>query len=381
MAVGCDAGWVHGPPVARRDQLVDIAIAVAFGLLSALLIAGVVDGAADRAVAGALATAHIAPLVVRRRWPVWVITAMAATALLTVPVGVPVLVLGPAIGVGVYTVGSSVEPTRAKQVLGGLLVLMAVVVTANGSDGGTLVTNTVALTLVWWLGDRARRAALETEAERAAMAEAVRQATLDERLRIARELHDVVAHAMSVIAVQAGTGRFVIDESPAIAAEALATIETTSRGALEEMRRMLEVLRDHEASGELFPAPGLADLGALVEANLDAGLDVEVVTEGQAVDLPSGLDLCVFRIVQEALTNVRKHAHASRAVVRVRYDESILTVEVRDDGVGAHGAGGEGHGLVGMRERAALYAGSIEMGPADGHGYRVLARFPLGEPV
>jgi signal transduction histidine kinase len=255
---------------------------------------------------------------------------------------------------------------------------MAVVVTANGSDAGTVVTNTVALVLAWWLGDRARRAALETEAERAAVAEAVRQATLDERLRIARELHDVVAHAMSVIAVQAGTGRFVIDESPAVAAEALATIETTSRAALEEMRRMLEVLRDHEAAGELLPAPGLGDIDRLVEANLDAGLDVEVVTEGQAAALPSGLGLCAFRIIQEALTNVRKHAHASRAVVAVRYDESLLTVEVRDDGVGARGPGREGHGLVGMRERAALYAGSVETGSAEGGGYRVRARFPLG---
>ena len=376
--MGCDAGWVDGPPLARRDQLLDVSIAVAFGLVSALLISGVVDGAADRALAGGLAAAHIAPLAVRRRWPIVVVAAMAATALLTVPAGVPVVVLGPAITVGVYSVGSLVEPRRGRQVLAALLVVMAVVVTANGSDGGTVVTNTVALILAWWLGDRARRAARETEAERAAVAEAVRQATLDERLRIARELHDVVAHAMSVIAVQAGTGRFVIDESPAVAAAALATIETTSRAALEEMRRMLEVLRDHEATGDLLPAPGLGDIDRLVEANLDAGLDVEVVTEGQASALPSGLGLCAFRIVQEALTNVRKHAHASRAVVAVRYGESLLTVEVRDDGVGARGTGREGHGLVGMRERAALYAGSVETGSAEEGGYRVLARFPLG---
>ncbi|HEX7166375.1 MAG TPA: sensor histidine kinase, partial [Acidimicrobiales bacterium] len=204
-------------------------------------------------------------------------------------------------------------------------------------------------------------------------------AVADERLRIARELHDVVAHAMSVIAVQAGTGRFVIRESPDVAAGALAAIETTSRDALQEMRRLLAVLRDGEPDGELLPAPGLADLSELVAASAAAGVDVEVVTRGDPLPLPAGLDLCAYRIVQEALTNVRKHARATRATVAVSYDETELTVEVRDDGVGAASPPVPGHGLVGMRERVTLYDGSLETGPARPGGFRVFARLPLPE--
>jgi signal transduction histidine kinase len=146
-------------------------------------------------------------------------------------------------------------------------VVTGVVVAGNGMDAGTVVGDAVGITVAWWLGDRARRGALDTERERAAGVEAARRAAAAERLQIARELHDVVAHAMSVIAVQAGTGRFVADGSPDLARDALASIETTSRARLQEMRRLLSVLRDEDAvAGDLLPAPGLADVDGLVAA-------------------------------------------------------------------------------------------------------------------
>ena len=173
------------------------------------------------------------------------------------------------------------------------------------------------------------------------------RAVTEERLRIARELHDVVAHTMSVVAVHAGTGRMVADDDPAAARQALATIETTTRSALVEMRRMLGVLRgsDGEQPGTLAPAPGLGDLDALVADVVRSGVTVEVRVEGDRADVPAGVDLAAYRIVQEALTNVIKHAGRVRATVAVRYTDDAVTVEVDDEGRpgddSAIGAGGD----------------------------------------
>jgi len=271
-----------------------------------------------------------------------------------------------------------VEPRRSRQALAATLVVMAAVVFGNNMNAGTVVSDAVAITVAWWLGDRSRRAALDTERQRAAGAETARRAAAAERLRIARELHDVVAHAMSVIAVQAGTGRFVIDESPDVARDALTSIETTSRAALREMRRLLSVLRDDEmAAGDLSPTPGLRDVERLVAATTDADVLVEVRTSGDVVPLPSGVDLCAYRVIQEALTNVRKHADASSATVTIAYEPAALRLEVVDDGAGTGGSAGGGQGHLGMRERVSLYGGVLEIGPRAGGGYRVAARLPL----
>jgi signal transduction histidine kinase len=358
----------------------DALVVLGFGLLSAFLIVGVVDDGPGRARAGTLAVLHIAPLALRRRWPAPVLGAMAASALLTIPLGVPLVVLGPAVLVAVYTVGATLEPPRSRQALVGTLVVTGVVVAGNGMDAGTVVGDAVGITVAWWLGDRARRGALDTERERAAGVEAARRAAAAERLQIARELHDVVAHAMSVIAVQAGTGRFVADGSPDLARDALASIETTSRAALQEMRRLLSVLRDEDAvAGDLLPAPGLADVDGLVAATAGAGVAVDLRTCGDVVPLPSGVDLCAYRVVQEALTNVRKHARASRATVTIAYEPAALSLEIVDDGVGDGAPAGGGQGQVGMRERVHLYGGDVEVGPCAGGGYRVAARLPLAE--
>jgi signal transduction histidine kinase len=211
-----------------------------------------------------------------------------------------------------------------------------------------------------------------------------RRAVVEERLRLARELHDVVAHAMSVIAVQSGVGAHVADTQPEEAAKALAAIEATSRAALEELRRLLGVLRqEDEPQGDLAPVPGLADLEGLLAEVAKTGLAVKLQVHGTRPSLPAGVDLSAYRIVQEALTNVVKHAGPARAQVTVGYHDQNVTVEVTDDGRGAmtsasDGRVGSGHGLIGMRERVAAFGGNLEVGPGLDGGFRVAARLPLG---
>jgi signal transduction histidine kinase len=202
------------------------------------------------------------------------------------------------------------------------------------------------------------------------------EAVAQERARIARELHDVVAHAISVIVLQARGGRRVLATSPDEASSAFDTIEHTGEQALEEMRRLLAVLRYDEEHG-LAPQPGLHALDDLAGSMTRMGLPVEVVREGTPVELAAGLDLSAYRIVQEALTNALKHAGPARACVRVRYGTVHLDLEVVDDGPGTGSGGGSGHGLVGIRERAELYGGHVEAGRCPAGGYSVRARLPI----
>jgi signal transduction histidine kinase len=199
-----------------------------------------------------------------------------------------------------------------------------------------------------------------------------------ERMRIAQELHDVVAHSMGVIAVQAGVGAHVIDTDPAEAKKSLDAISTTSRATLTEIRRLLGVLRS-DGDTDYQPAPGLDDLAHLVTDLDGAGLAVDVQIVGTRHDLPPGVDLTAYRIVQEALTNVLKHAGPASATVTVGYEPDAVRLEVVDDGRGVNGrSSGSGHGLVGMRERVAVYGGTLETGPRTGGGFRVAARLPYG---
>jgi signal transduction histidine kinase len=231
---------------------------------------------------------------------------------------------------------------------------------------------------------RRRQAAAEEHERRAgalekAREELARYAVAQERLRIARELHDIVAHSMSVIALQAGTGRLVIERDAEAAREALAVIERTSRASLSEMRQLLAVLRhDDDRTGELAPAPGLADVHALVAQVVGSGVAVDVRVEGEPDGVPAGVDLAAYRIVQEALTNVLKHAGRARVTVGVRYTPEDVTVEVCDDGsVSGSGGSGGGQGMIGMRERVSLYGGDLRAGPREEGGFQVVARLPL----
>jgi signal transduction histidine kinase len=226
--------------------------------------------------------------------------------------------------------------------------------------------------LIGLLRDRSARLEREREQEAA-------RATLEERARIARELHDVIAHAVSVIVVQASAERSVLPAGQSSTREVLAAIEEAGREALGELRRLLGVLRAPGRSERLTPQPGLGALGVLVEEGRRAGQAVSVRVEGDPIALPAGLDLVAYRIVQEVLTNARKHAAGARVAVTLRWRPAELAIEVLDDGPGpARSGNGTGHGLIGLRERAALYGGSIEAGAAGpGGGYRVRARLPI----
>lgn len=255
------------------------------------------------------------------------------------------------------------------------------------------LTNNALVVGVWVLGRnlRMRRAYFTELEDRAARLERARgsdarAARIEERSRIARELHDVVAHHVSVMTVQAGAARRIIDRDPGGAREAMSTIEEVGRTALSEMRRIVGVLRtdrDELARGELAPQPGLGDLGELLDHVRETGLSVQLWIEGEAVTPSPGVDVAAFRLIQEALTNTLKHAGPqARAWVRLRYTAEDLTVEIEDDGRGtativADNGDKPGHGLVGMYERVALYGGELRIGPRVGGGFGVRARFPL----
>ncbi|MEV4074136.1 sensor histidine kinase [Nonomuraea fuscirosea] len=341
-----------------------------------------------------------APVAVRRRWPLAALCAgLVPEALLDVA----------GYGTGVSALSGmvllySVASHRGLAVALGAL-LLAVTTYAVGAVAGPVMASgpnehvvfAVVLVAVWGAGRslRLRRAYLEELKDRAARLERAhaadtRAARAEERSRIARELHDVVAHHVSVMTVQAAAARRVLAADPDLAREALSAIEHTGRLAMTEMRNIVGVLRT-DARAELGPQPGVRDLPSLVEQMREAGLPTSLRVEGEPVPLPAGVDLAAYRLVQEGLTNSLRHAGAGvKAVVTVRHDPGELDVEVRDDGNGGKsgdGRGGDsrdgevslpsGHGLVGIRERVALYGGILSIGPLPGGGFEVRARFPL----
>jgi signal transduction histidine kinase len=251
-----------------------------------------------------------------------------------------------------------------------------------GSAGPPVDTVVVILLVVtaWLIGHSIRQA--QTQAEKV-RAQTAAQAATAERLRIAREVHDIVAHSIGIMAIQAGAGRRVFEASPDEARDALAAIEATSRETLSGLRRMVTGLRRAEPEpgrqlALLGPAPGLADIERLAATALDAGVrvDVEVDWHGSREPLPADIDLSAFRIIQEAVTNVIRHAHTDRCRVSISHQDGQLSIEITDSGHGASGAG-TGYGITGMRERAALLGGDFSAGPRPGGGFRVAARLPV----
>ena len=266
--------------------------------------------------------------------------------------------------------------------------------TSTAGNLALVVFLTVPFALAWVLGDslRTRRAYFAQLEERAARLEKEREAQAKvavaaERARIARELHDVVAHNVSVMVVQADGAAYVLDSAPDQARKALETISGTGRQALAEMRRLLGVLRtgEHKEGGEYVPQPDVEQIDDLVEKCRGAGLPVDFKIEGTPRPLPSGVELTAYRIVQEALTNTRKHGGPNTgASVRLVYFDDGLGLLVEDDGKGAPhelyeegGADGQGHGLIGMRERVGMVGGTLDAGPRPGGGFRISALLPL----
>ena len=270
----------------------------------------------------------------------------------------------------------------------GLAVVVggAAVVAYNDPRGGAaeLFFVPVLFVIAWLAGYALRERVAQAEAaeERARQSEreresATRIAVAEERARIARELHDIVAHAVSVMVLQVGAVRVNLPQAMTEDKDALKGVEQAGRSALQEMRRLLGALRDDARDVELAPQPGLDSLDALVEKVGRAGLPVRLHVEGDAFPLPRAIDLAAYRIVQEGLTNALKHARASRADVAVRYRPDELEVEVVDDGAGAATSDSLGHGLVGVRERVKIYGGEMSAGAAPGGGFILSARLPL----
>jgi signal transduction histidine kinase len=294
-----------------------------------------------------------------------------------------------------YSVGSRAEGRRALWVPPVLLLASVPVFVAarlHGQDSGNIIPSLVWLVAAWAVGRvvrswRHKNAALEAanrelEEQRELQAQA---AVAVERGRIARELHDVVAHNVSMIVVQAGAAARVLHGEQPDVRNALEVIAASGRETVDEMRTLLGVLRSDDGPAALKPQPGLADLEQLVSGVREAGLPVTLRIEGAPRPLPPTLDLSAFRIVQEALTNTLRHAGAARAEVTVRYEDGLVTLEIADTGHGPDGGPitgrGTGHGLVGMRERAAMLGGELEAARADSGGFTVRARLPVATPA
>jgi signal transduction histidine kinase len=353
------------------------------GVLAALLTVGAQlqiwlgsDGAGHQLWAALMALAIMAPVAVRRRYPAVVGTAVPVLSAVDHALWDPQFIGYPiATFCALYALSVWTPPRRFAW---GTALTAAVFLATTLAPGGrvqvavpfTVVTVVVMLLIRRVIGDRDRRARM-AERERDV---AAREAVVEERARIARELHDVIAHNVSMMVLQAGAERAVLDGTHGETRDVLHTIEKIGRSALTEMRRLLGMLR-HDTAEPLSPQPRLADLPTLIGQVREAGLPVELHIDGQPRDLPAGIELSAFRIVQEALTNALKHAGPARAQVIVRYRTDALELEIADDGPGAaaiSGTGG-GHGLPGMRERVALYGGHLDAGhrPTGGFGVRV----------
>jgi signal transduction histidine kinase len=380
---------VYGDPVdvLLRPVPGDLLLAAVLTVLTVATLEGQSDGETP-AAAVVLAVLSVAPLAARQRAPV-LVTAVIGAALAAYAVAgygdFPSGALG--LVIAVFTVAV----LRDRLVVAGAFAGgLAVVVLAYLMAGSDVVWSQVAqaaviLLVAWILGTSVRRWA--RDAERAAAAAA--RAAAAERLRIARELHDVVSHHMSVVSLQAGLAAYVVDTDVPTARQAIGTASDAGREALGEMRRMLGALRMDERTDDeqaaYRPQPGLAQLDALIDRVRGAGLDVDVSVSGDVRELPPGPDLCAYRVIQESLTNVLKHAGPARAEVALEYGPRTVTVTVTDDGGGAPGSpsrnGGrapsaDAHGIRGMRERAELYGGVLLAGPSRDGGFTVRLRLP-----
>ena len=334
----------------------------------------------------------VLPLALRRRYPLAVLGVVAASFAAYQALGFPPSMAVMGVLVALYTLGTLTD--RRRLVIWGLVFGALVVVSGLPMWGAerfwpdlALTFSVLAVPAAIGDGTRNRRAYVAEVEHRAAEAERTREEEAlrrvdEERLRIARELHDITAHSLAIVAVQSGAALHVLDTDPVAARGALVAIRDTSRNALNELRAILGVLR---GSGEvpegapLAPTPGLARVPDLVAPLRDAGLAVELIAPGIADPLSAFVDASGYRIVQEALTNVLRHAGTAAVRATISRDDEALSIEVVDDGAAtpATAAASEGHGIAGMRERALALGGTFEAGPVDGGGWRVAATLPL----
>jgi signal transduction histidine kinase len=366
------------------DLLIAGALTV-WALLEAFLVTG--PGSVPvRIVAGCAMTV---PLVLRRQYPFAVVLVVPGVLLMRAAIGAPdeeAASFFPALLLAAFSV-ALYERRPPLAVAGGAFALACTLAsfalgfaesTGGSADAGNLTILSFFVVAAWTAGWLLRRRAEHVRRVEAESGELAKEAVADERARIARELHDIVAHSVSIISVQAGAVEQYLERDPARARAHLGTVQRVARDALTEMRRLTGVLREEPAGYE--PQPGLGRVPELVDRARAAGLDASLAQEGERRAVPPGVDLAAYRIVQEALTNAHKHAGPVAAQVHVRYSESGVEVEV-ENAAGENGSrppgDGAGHGLVGMRERVRVYGGTLDAGPQAGGGYRVRASLPL----
>ena len=379
-----------------RAYGVDVLIVVAAGesALEVALSDGPLEATTSKWFAVPAAALIVLPLLGRRRLPfiapasLWLLAAGISFVdgrLVTSTASAVVAGVGAA-----FMLGNLREATQARVGLAIAVGGGAIIVYNDPTHAaGDLVVTPMLFAIGWLAGFALRERATQAEAaeSRAAIAErereaAARVAVAEERSRIARELHDIVAHSMSVMVLQVGAVRHNLGNGRDTDREALEGVERTGRSALAEMRRLLGAMRRDDDDIALAPQPGLGALDDLADQVARAGLPVYLHIDGKTRALPDGLDVSAYRIVQEGLTNALKHARASRADVTVRFGADDVFVEVRDDGVGAGAANGTGHGLVGIRERVKIYGGEMSAAGADEGGFVLAARLPLqGDPA
>jgi signal transduction histidine kinase len=333
----------------------------------------------------------VLPLLLRRRWPLpSVLLSLGAFTLAAAldPAGQQNLTLPAFCALAVAVTAGAIQD-RSQAIAGAAAVLasISVVILTTPSGGASDFFWITFFFGAAWLAGRAlatraeqtRELRARVRAAERARAEAADRAAFDERARIARELHDVVAHSVSVMVVQASGVRRLLKDDQAREREALLSVEQIGRQALSEMRRMLGVMRtgEDQPAAALAPQPGLQHLDRLIEQVEEAGLHVGLRVEGKRIPLSPGVDLSAYRIVQEGLTNALKHAKGAHAEVIVRYADDGVEVAIEDDGPGLANGDGMGHGLVGMRERVALYGGTLEAGPRPEGGFVLRAKLPV----
>ena len=377
--------WLRG-----RPWLFDMVVVLAVFVYNSMLVGlprYVPDGLWP-GIGVVLAVGLCAPYLLRRRYPLSVFGIILLTAWLQLALGVGVLAADIMLAFALYNVAARFRWPVSVPVAGAVVfwVLVAVVPQMYSSLSLPFVVVVVAWT--WGTTARIRRDYVEGLKERARQLERDKESqarivAAEERARIAREIHDIVSHSLGVVVVMAEGASLKVQTEPERAEQAMLTVRDTGRNALAEMRRMLDVLRDEEP-GAHAPQPGIAQLGPLIEESKASGLPVEMTMQGEPVEVPDGVNLAVYRVVQEALTNARRHAGPllSKVAVRLRYEDGLLEVRVSDDG---HGLGavpnsepGGGRGLVGMCERVAAYGGELRTGPRPGGGFEVVATLPVG---
>lgn len=362
---------VRGLRAAHRPVLFDIVLAAAATFVEVGLLFNDGTRPAPLPIAATVLTGAV--LLARRRFGVAVVAATVAAAAAVTAAG-----YSPGGAPAVVALWSLAE-TRDRRVSLAVLAPVAVFLEADAVCSPPVSIG------AWTLGAymQTRRRYVQAVEERAATLEHEREqldliAAQRERGAIARELHDIVAHSVTVMLIGVRGARDVLETEPQVAARTLEQVETSAEQSLAELRRILVLLRERHPA-ETRPQPSLADLDELVAGYRSAGLPVRLEIAGEPLDLPSGVELSAYRIIEEALTNALKHAGATRVTVRLDYGGTELEVRVHDDGTGTGEPGPGGHGLVGMRERVAVLGGELEAGRAPGGGFRVAARLPIGE--